>query len=325
MGITTVTLIPTAHTAHTPEPGITPTASATRPPEPSVTPTAPRTATPTDIPPTATPTDTHTAETASVALAEPTGALPDAPAETFTALTYNILFGAGVDTYWRRQATGRGFPTDRLDDVLARIEAADPDIVAIEEVVGWTDETIRRTADALGTPYYAIANQNPGQLTVGLFSRFEITEMRSLSNQVTYGALWARVRTPDGRPIEVFVAHLNAMEPDKRAEEMAFLAGQIALSAGEVPVLLMGDLNTPWINAAATRPLTDAGLCLAAGAGAAPGAGWLDHIWVSSRLTPVEYLAPPSGPDQPSDHPPVAARLGLFDDPQECRTYTGGG
>jgi endonuclease/exonuclease/phosphatase family metal-dependent hydrolase len=290
-------------------------APTTHTPEPSVTPTVPPTASPaaasTALPPTPT--------------VEPTGTLPPGtPTETFTALTYNILFGAGVDTQWRRKATNLGFPTDRLDLVLAQVRAADPDIVALEEVVGWTDETIQRTKDALDMPYHVIANQTPGRLTVALFSRYEIAEVHSLSGQVTYGALRAAVQTPGGRTIQVFVAHLNAPQADQRALEMAFLAEQIALNVETFPVLLMGDLNTQWTDTEAIQPLVDAGLCLAAGAGDEPGVGRLDHIWVSSRLAPVEQIAPPPGPDYPSDHPPVAVRLGLYDTPQPCRAYVGG-
>ncbi|MEU8538422.1 endonuclease/exonuclease/phosphatase family protein [Streptomyces sp. NPDC048717] len=189
--------------------------------------------------------------------------------------------------------------------------AADPDLVALEEI---TDETLpayRKTLDRR-LPHSARVG------TVALWSRFPIDESR----RVTIDPGWSRslralVRGPKG-PVAVYVVHL----PSVRVGASGFTTGRrdnhlTALASAldherQRKILLLGDLNGTTADRA-FAPLLSRLTPASDASGAGFGFSWpaafplarLDHI-LTRGVTPTDaWTLPATG----SDHRPVAARL----------------
>ncbi|MFE7466599.1 endonuclease/exonuclease/phosphatase family protein [Streptomyces sp. NPDC057499] len=189
--------------------------------------------------------------------------------------------------------------------------AADPDLVALEEV---TDEALpayRKELDGRLPHSVHIG-------TVALWSRYPLAEVR----RVTIDPGWSRslralVRGPNG-PLAVYVVHLPSVRVGaygfataRRDETLTALASALD-DERQRRILLLGDLN----GTAADRglaPLMSRLAPVGGRAGGGFGFSWpaafplarIDHI-LTRGLTPVEaWTLPATG----SDHRPVAAGL----------------
>ncbi len=296
-----VTVNPTA--THLSSPPLLPPATATL----TLSPTATRTPTPT---PTFTPTATLTPTPTPL------------PLTIFTAMTYNTLVGAGVDPIWWPGITEAGLAYDRLPLVLDVIKQASPDVLGLQEIVGWQAgdlSVLQRVSDELGMSYAVASSQND-RLTVALFTRFTIEKVVSFAEQVRLGALWATLRTGDGHSLEVVIVHLSPYSDAERQVELNFVLAQLAPRAG-TPVVIMGDMNASYAGAGSVpRLLSGSGYCLAAREASPPPPLYaaIDHIWTSPLVRPLGAVALANTVGA-SDHPPVAVRLGVFASPQLCR------
>ncbi|MEU0313229.1 endonuclease/exonuclease/phosphatase family protein [Nocardioides sp. NPDC006273] len=206
---------------------------------------------------------------------------------------------------------------DDNHDVERTVEvllAADPDIVALEEV---TSEHLSQYEAALGQTFEHHATQG----TVGLWSRHPIAEHTRVDIRPPgIGASWDRclravVRTPAG-DAAVYVAHLPSVRLGPRGlaassrNRSADLLGE-AIAADPAPaVLLAGDLNGN-LRDRGLAPLTEQvsreehGFRLTFPA--ALPVVQLDHVLArGAEVTDLRVL-PRSG----SDHLPVAAQVSL--------------
>ncbi|MFE7589602.1 endonuclease/exonuclease/phosphatase family protein [Kitasatospora sp. NPDC057512] len=185
--------------------------------------------------------------------------------------------------------------------------AADPDLVALEEVTDAALPAYRGVLDK-ALPHHARTG------TVALWSRYPVTESRRLVIDPGWNrSLRAEVSAPGG-PLAVYVAHLASVRMTvtgfataHRDRDIAAL-GQ-ALDAEPLPrVLLLGDLNTA-ADDRALAPLT--GRLTPARSGF--GFSWpsalplarIDHILTRGLTATATWTLPAT----PSDHRPVAARL----------------
>ncbi|MFE4357410.1 endonuclease/exonuclease/phosphatase family protein [Kitasatospora sp. NPDC058184] len=185
--------------------------------------------------------------------------------------------------------------------------AADPDLVALEEV---TDAALPAYQGVLdkALPHHARTG------TVALWSRYPVTESRRLVIDPGWNrSLRAEVNAPGG-PLAVYVAHLASVRMTAtgfatahRDRDIAAL-GQ-ALDAEPLRrVLLLGDLNTA-ADDRALAPLTSRLTPARSGFGFSwPSAlplARIDHILTRDLPATATWTLPAT----PSDHRPVAARL----------------
>jgi endonuclease/exonuclease/phosphatase family metal-dependent hydrolase len=234
-------------------------------------------------------------------------------------MSYNILFGAGADPDWERAAAKLrpfAYPGNRLDEILAIIQAANPDIVGIQEAANWdsgSPSLVQQVAGQRGMNYFLAQTDN--DLHVVLFTRFEIVAAENLSPQVgNVGSLRADVALPGGQILHVFVVHLDPFSAETRAQELAVLTQKMALYLSS-PTLLMGDMNYHCLDAPEQcqeyRVLSQAGWQLALA-----GQYKLDQIWISpSLIQQVEPLAFPGASFAISDHLPVGAVINIVPTP----------
>lgn len=273
------------------------TACATAQPTPTATLTPIPTFSPTD---TSTPLPTRT----------PTITTTPVPRFSFRAMSYNLLYGAGVDPKWYPaiplEFTGR----NRLTDVLAIVKKVDPAILAIEEANSWdlgTPTIIQQVARELGMNSYLA--RTPGGFHIGILTKFGIAETENYASEIgRQGALRALLVTPDGEQLSVFVTHLDPNRPEVRLCEVNTLLGLMQPYLRRRTILI-GDMNF--------RPASpEFGRLQAAGwksVAVEPSLG-IDQMWIYPSVvwdtTPGrENLLVPSGL---SDHYPVAAEFNLY-------------
>ncbi|SDG82397.1 vancomycin resistance protein VanJ [Sinosporangium album] len=174
-------------------------------------------------------------------------------------LVWGLMFGPDL------LRSGPGGPSD-LSVATLNIGAATPDqakavravargrdLLALQELRGGGLDPVL----AARFPYHFTAG------TVGLWSRYPITETSRLDLGLGWPrALRAVVRTPKGR-VTVYVAHLASARPGETAVRDRTLAEarRVIARDGSDRLLLLGDLNTATTDrklASLVPPLTDA-------------------------------------------------------------------
>ncbi|MFF2546996.1 endonuclease/exonuclease/phosphatase family protein [Kitasatospora sp. NPDC058063] len=185
--------------------------------------------------------------------------------------------------------------------------AADPDLVALEEVTDAALPAYRSVLDR-ALPHHARTG------TVALWSRYPVTESRRLVIDPGWNrSLRAEVSAPGG-PLAVYVAHLASVRTTfsgfataHRDRDIAALAG--ALDAEPLHrVVLLGDLNTA-ADDRALAPLARRLTPARSGFGFSWPAAFplvrIDHVLTRGLAATGTWTLPAT----PSDHRPVAARL----------------
>ncbi|WP_373286940.1 endonuclease/exonuclease/phosphatase family protein [Wenjunlia tyrosinilytica] len=193
------------------------------------------------------------------------------------------------------------------------VVAAGADVVALEEL---TEQAKPVYTKALAAKYKYHVDRG----TVGLWSRYPVTEQKSVDVGLGWTrALRAQVDTPQG-PVAFYVAHLASVRvdssgftSDQRNRTTRQLGRQISADPLQ-RVVLMGDLNGT-ANDRSLAPITS-GLRSAQGAaGDGFGFSWpsgfpmarIDHILVRGVTPARSWVLPDTG----SDHRPVAADLNV--------------
>jgi endonuclease/exonuclease/phosphatase family metal-dependent hydrolase len=232
------------------------------------------------------------------------------PLFTVRVMTFNTLFGAGVEPGHAE----RGNTANRLADLITLVKQADPDLLGLQEVSGWltgSPSAIEQFASALDMHYYMA--QTWRGLNVALFSKYPILDSENLSTYVgNNGALRAVVQSPDGGRLNVVVAHLDPDNALLRACQFDKLRREMESYAGN-PSILMGDLNS-YATGADTAFLIQGGWELVQGR-------TVDNIFVLTRQswsrTAMCFSHGTSIPDcmsdgMISDHAPVGAAITFF-------------
>ena len=230
-------------------------------------------------------------------------------------MSYNILFGAGVDPGWERaaaQLSPFAYPGNRLPEILTVIKAANPDILGFQEAAGWdsgSPSIAQQVAKELGMNYFLATTKNG--LHLAFFTKFKIITAENLSERMgNVGALRAMLSTPDNQIIHVFVVHLDPFAATTRAGELAILTQEMSPYL-QSPTLLMGDMNFYCLDdpehCQEYRVLSQAGWRLARA-----GKYKIDQIWTSPVLDqPVSEITFPGASFDISDHLPVGAIVGI--------------
>lgn len=257
-------------------------------------------------------TSTTPPTTTSIPSQEPTQTATFAPALTVKLLTYNILYGAGVDRSFDPKVDVRK-RTNQLPLLLDMLKRAKPDLIGLQEAAGWDKgkpSVVKQVADELGMEYF-LAKSTSGDLHTVLLSRFPIETAENLSGLVgEYSALHATVITPDRKPLNVFVVQLSSdIKPYNRICQTKILLPYLVPYSNQRSII-MGDFNSGFADE--PGPLFDQ-------------AGWKaveygqkDQIRVSELVVwgkadwhPFKIVELSSI----SDHPPIATKLQFYDIP----------
>ncbi|WP_437747955.1 endonuclease/exonuclease/phosphatase family protein [Sorangium sp. So ce1504] len=152
-------------------------------------------------------------------------------------MTFNILFGG----------------EDRFEAILAIVAAAHPDLLVLQECVGWEDGArLRAVAEAIGAPagerHAVLGNANPrpnGRRNhVAVVSRAPLAGARVHAPEALAHCLVEVELSLGGEPLVVLGTHLNAGSEDRRLTEARWLLSLVPPARFAAGLwALAGDLN----------------------------------------------------------------------------------
>ena len=168
---------------------------------------------------------------------------------TIKVMSYNVLFGAGVDRQYDDLLPVELRNENRLPEFLSIINGVKPGILGIQEANGWDrgdPPVVQQVANQLHMNHY-LANA-PNDFHVVLLTKFEITSVENLSGKEgdtifeTMRALRATLLTPDEQSLNVFVIHLDPFSTRIRLYQVEALLNELE-PYKEQTTILMGDMN----------------------------------------------------------------------------------
>ncbi|WP_438018791.1 endonuclease/exonuclease/phosphatase family protein [Sorangium sp. So ce315] len=152
-------------------------------------------------------------------------------------MTFNILSGG----------------EDRFDAILAIVAAAGPDLLVLQECVGWEDGArLRAVAEAIGAPagerHAVLGRANPrpnGRRNhVAVVSRAPLAAARVHAPEALAHCLVEVELSLAGEPLVVLGTHLNAGSEDRRVTEARWLLSLVPPARFAAGLwVLAGDLN----------------------------------------------------------------------------------
>lgn len=158
--------------------------------------------------------------------------------DTLRVISYNILEGMKEDK------------KNNYDNFVAWLKKHDPDILALQEVNGFTQKSLEALAERYGHPY-VITNVKIGDnYPVALTSKHPIQSRRRITKHVSHGAIFARIKD-----VNVVVGHLWPQKywydkEDGRGDEYReqevriFLDSTIRKYPDEPKWIFAGDFNS---------------------------------------------------------------------------------
>jgi len=145
--------------------------------------------------------------------------------EKIKILSYNVLYGLQKDSM------------ENIERYKQLINELQPDIVATQEMNGWTQKTLEGLAKNYGHPY-ALQSKEEG-FPVALTSKTPLVNFKKVTENMWHSCIYAKVRG-----IHVFVIHFSPFSYEKRLEEVTNIIAQTAEIPAHEPILIMGDFNS---------------------------------------------------------------------------------
>ena len=130
----------------------------------------------------------------------------------------------------------RGNDRDRQERLVEWIRKQNPEVVAMQELCGFTQESLSALARQWGHPYAVIVKENG--YPVGITSKSPIQLKNKVLKGCGHGLLHVEILGYD-----FLVTHLNPNDCEARRQEAAYIAGYIRVN-GLGRCLLMGDMNS---------------------------------------------------------------------------------
>lgn len=140
-------------------------------------------------------------------------------------ISYNILEGMKDDTTANKQV------------FAAWVRQQNPDILALQETNGFTQESLQALAESYGHPY-AILCKEPGY-PPAITSKYPIVNVRRVTDNMTHGFVMA-----DIGGYHVISIHLNPHSRAKRMKEAEILLHTLATQDDPTKWIIMGDFNS---------------------------------------------------------------------------------
>lgn len=198
---------------------------------------------------------------------------------------------------------------------VAVLEAAKPDVIALEELSAGTELDTFRQDLAAAYPYHVVEG------TVGLWSKYKLSDSEPVDIRIGWTrALRTTVATPNG-DVAVYVAHMPSVRvkldagftADQR-DNSAQALGQALASEKLSRVVLLGDLNGT-MNDRSLAPVTAQMRSAQGSAGSGFGFSWpavfplarIDQIMTRGVHPTDAWTLPETG----SDHLPIGAHIEL--------------
>ncbi|MFZ4261996.1 endonuclease/exonuclease/phosphatase family protein [Sphingobacterium sp. HJSM2_6] len=145
--------------------------------------------------------------------------------EKIKILSYNVLYGLQKDS------------VANIDRYVSLLNELDPDIVATQEMNGWTQKTLENLARRYQHPY-ALQSKEDGFPTA-ITSKYPLVNFKKVTENMWHSYVYAKVKG-----IHIFVIHFSPFSYQKRLEEVAHIIAQAQEIPKKEPILIMGDFNS---------------------------------------------------------------------------------
>lgn len=252
----------------------------------------------------------------------PSPIITPSPEVSVKVMSYNILFGGGFLPEWYEHIADKKLHRDRTPELFEYLRQLDADVIALQEAYGWDDTNppfIETAAREIGLPNYYISPSATDHDTA-ILTRYEILEAESLFESLgDPSILRARLQTPDGNPLNVFVVHLDPFSEAVRLCQLDQLTSSVNPYRQERTILL-GDFNfaikdISGYDSPETIYLEEAGYKLVLQDKTLKR----DHLWVpadSALWKSQQWFERPKTPL--SDHSPIGIQFDYF--PYDAQT-----
>ena len=144
--------------------------------------------------------------------------------QEMTMLSYNVLHGFNNDSLLEKR-------------YVEWVSALKPDIIAYQELNGFTQDSLEALAKKYGHPY-AILNTGVTH-PIGLTSKYPIVWVQQVTTNMWHSYLYANVNG-----VHVLVTHLSPFDVESRRQDIDRVMAHARLLPAAEPVLLAGDLNS---------------------------------------------------------------------------------
>jgi exodeoxyribonuclease-3 len=114
----------------------------------------------------------------------------------------------------------------------------DPDVLAMQEVTGFTQASLEKLAQSYGHPYAVLLIEGE-KYPVALTSKYPIVNVQKVSDNMDRGFIMARIKD-----LNVVCLHFTPFDYRKRAQEVDLLLAHINAQPVKQPWILLGDFNT---------------------------------------------------------------------------------
>lgn len=146
-------------------------------------------------------------------------------------ISYNVYWGMRQDS------------TELKQKFAAWFKSQNPDIVALQEVNGFTQKMLEEFAASYGHPYAVIVKQPEpdGSISfpVALTSKYPIVNVNRVVDNMIHGLLVAEIQG-----FHFAVTHFHPFSSEKRGNEIDLVLATINSKPKDWKWLLMGDLNS---------------------------------------------------------------------------------
>ena len=139
-------------------------------------------------------------------------------------LTYNVWYGFTKKS-------------ERKSEWLDYVKSLKPDVVALQELNGYTPEKLARDAKFWGHNYSSLLKEDG--FPTGITSRYPISNLKKETDGYHHGMLSCKTRG-----IQIYNIHFHPGHWEIRHREVDLLLKTLSSLGSDEPVLLVGDFNT---------------------------------------------------------------------------------
>jgi len=151
--------------------------------------------------------------------------VPAEPPETIKLITHNVWYG-----FTKK-------PEPRHAQWLKWMASEQPDVVALQELNGYTNEKLASDAKAWGHGHWVLLKEDG--FATGITSKYPITDVAKIRGGMHHGLLRCRIEG-----IWFYVIHFHPSDYARRIEEASLLADDMKKLGEENPrIVLAGDFN----------------------------------------------------------------------------------
>lgn len=116
------------------------------------------------------------------------------------------------------------------------VDSLQPDVIAFQELNGFTGDTFRAFAKEMGLPYTVMLRKSA--FPMGLASKYPISNIEKIVDNMRHGCLRGKILD-----LNFFVTHLEPNSYINRKLEIEIIKNEIAEIPSTEKILLMGDFN----------------------------------------------------------------------------------